>query len=668
MTDASLSPARAAVSGASVGIAALTITAFGLALANLQAAAGSSGWLHLLLSPDLADPRQAVAYLSVFPRILLALVAGLALGFAGSVFQTVLRNPLAEPGLLGVTSGAQLALAASLLYAPALWINGYELVALGGGIAVFAIVALAAAGRGASAPAFVLTGVVISLYCNAIYGLLILFHHDFLSDLLTWQAGSLQQSGWQSMARLTAQVGTVGLVMILLLRPLRLLSLGDGPARSLGLSPAVVKVSLLGLASALAAIVTAEIGIIGFIGLAAPALARRLWPRRSHNPLPAAFVGAILLLFIDQTLALLVPYAGDIPAGAAAGLFTGPLLAFLAVTGRQAERPRTDRTPLSARRLRRPMLGLALLLVLLLVAAALSVLAGVSDHGWQILSPSDPAVPWHWRLPRLLGAAGAGTCLAVAGLLLQRALRNPLASPDLLGVGHGAGLGLIIAFMIVPAGAVWSKLAVSAIGAAAVLALVATLARRASFQPERTLLVGVGLGSMVHALLVLFLASGGPNGAALLSWFSGSIGAVRLTDGVMVCVVALAATAAALVLGRWLAALPLGDTAVTAIGIPDRAARTTLFFVAAIAIAAATMIVGPVSFIGLMVPHLVAQAGFRRERDLVVACALTGAAFLVGADWIGRNLAWPWPMAPGLISALLGGPIFLWLIWRGRAQ
>ncbi|WP_143348529.1 iron chelate uptake ABC transporter family permease subunit [Ensifer adhaerens] len=67
-------------------------------------------------------------------------------------------------------------------------------------------------------------------------------------------------------------------------------------------------------------------------------------------------------------------------------------------------------------------------------------------------------------------------------------------------------------------------------------------------------------------------------------------------------------------------------------------------------------------------PHLGAQAGFRRERDLVLACALTGAAFLVGADWIGRNLAWPWPMAPGLIFALFGGPIFLWLIWRGRTQ
>ncbi|HEV7307826.1 Fe(3+)-hydroxamate ABC transporter permease FhuB [Ensifer sp.] len=668
MTDLSTAAPRPVLRGASIGVAALAIAALGLVFFNLSTVAGSESWLQLLFAPDLEDPRQTVAYFSTFPRIALAIVTGLALGFAGSVFQAVLRNPLAEPGLLGVTSGAQLALAASLLYAPALWTEGYELVALGGGVFVFALVALAASGRGASAPAFILTGVVVSLYCNALYGLLILFHHDFLSDLLAWQAGSLQQSGWQSVARLTAQAGIVGLAMLFLLRPLRILSLGDGPARSLGLSPALVKVSLLGLASTLAALVTAEIGIVGFIGLAAPALARHAWPRQFANPIPAALVGAALLLFIDQALGLIAPYAGDIPAGAAAGLFTGPLLAILAVTGRQADRPRTDRMPLPSRRLARPSFALGALATLLVLAAGLSLLTGFGDGGWQIVSPTDPDLPWHWRLPRLLGAAGAGACLAIAGLLLQRALRNPLASPDLVGVGHGAGLGLIIAFMIVPAGAVWSKLAVSAAGAAAVLVLVAVLARRASFQPERTLLVGVGLGSMVHALLVLFLASGGPNGAALLSWFSGSIGAVRIAEGVMVCVVALATVVVALVFHRWLAALPLGDQTSLSIGITPRIARTMLFAVAAVAIAAATMIVGPVSFVGLIVPHLVSQAGFQRTRDIVLACALSGAIFLVGADFIGRNLAWPWPMAPGLIAALLGGPIFLWLIWRGRSQ
>lgn len=646
----------------------MSLGAVGLILAGmgLHWTVPAASWLDLLRSPDLADPAQVVAYFSLFPRIAVALIAGFALGLAGAVFQTVLRNPLAEPSLLGITSGAQLALAASLVFAPSLWDKGYELIALGGSAIAFSVVLAAASGRGLSASAFVLTGVVISLYCSAVYALLILFNHDYLINLLTWQAGSMQQAGWQSVRSLLSQVGLITLSILILARPLRILSLGDGAARSLGLSPALLKGLLLALAGMLAAFVTAAVGLVGFVALAAPALARAAWPRGGQYPLAAACIGAMLLLLIDQLLRMLAPVAGDIPAGAAAGLFTGPLLVLLLLRNRKAEPPRAEAAPLTLRRLRHPARALALLSGLLCLAVAISLLSGMTLEGWRFLSVADPGSLWQWRMPRILGAAGAGACLAVAGLLVQKAMRNPLASPELLGVGHGAGLGLILAFMLFPAGGVWSKLAVAGIGAGAMLGLVATLARGASFQPERTLLIGVGLGAMVQALLVLFLAIGGPQGAALLSWFSGSMGGVRLGAAGMVSIVAVLSVAVTVPCRRWMEILPLGDAAAAAVGLPARTARMTMLLVAAVATAAATMIVGPISFIGLMIPHLIALAGFRRAGTSAIAAALAGALLMVVADWIGRNLAWPWPMAPGLIAAMIGGPSFLWLIRRGR--
>lgn len=647
-------------------ILVLSLGATGVVLATvgLNEAVPASSWPVLLHGPNLEEPGQVIAYFSLLPRIAVALLCGFALGLAGAVFQTVLRNPLAEPGLLGITSGAQLALAATLLFAPSLWNWGYELVALGGSAVAFGIVFAAASGRGLAASAIVLTGVVVSLYSSAIFALLILFNHDYLVNLLMWQAGSMQHGGWEPVGSLASQVGVVTLSILLLARPLRLLSLGDGTARSLGLSPALLKGLLLALAAALAAFVTAAVGLVGFVALAAPALARTAWPR--GGPPAAACTGALLLLLIDQLLRTLATVAGDIPAGAAAGLLTGPLLVFLLLRSRQAEQPRADARPLTMHRLCRPAGAIGILLALLFLAVVISLLSGMTADGWRFLSVADPQSLWQWRVPRILGAAGAGACLAVAGLLVQKAMRNPLASPELLGVGHGAGLGLVLAFMLLPDGGVWSKLTVSFVGAASMLAVVATLARGASFQPERTLLIGVGLGAMVQALLVLFLASGGPQGAALLSWFSGSMGAVRFRAAGMVSAVAVLSVAAAILCRRWVEILPLGDTAAAAVGLPARPARTLMLLVAAVATAAATMIVGPISFIGLMVPHLVALAGFTRAAHLVTASALVGALLMIVADWIGRNLAWPWPMAPGLVAAMIGGPCFIWLIRRGR--
>ncbi|KND16264.1 iron-hydroxamate transporter permease subunit [Pannonibacter phragmitetus] len=611
-------------------------------------------------------PDPLILTYSLLPRILAALVAGALLGLGGAVFQRVFNNPLAEPSLLGITGGAALCMAATLVLAPVLWSQGYQIVALAGaGLALAAVLAIAW-GPHLNSQKLVLAGVMVNLLCNAAYSLLALFNHDFLSNLLTWQAGSLQQNGWAAPLRLTVLALIAIIPLWLLERPLRLLALGDAGATSLGLPVRMVKLLMLGLVSCLAACVTAEFGQIGLIGLAAPALARAIGQRASPGLATAALTGALLLLTADQCMRLLAPLAGDLPVGAAAGLFAGPLLILLA-------RRASGSVPLTFQ-LQAPQrkAGARLLLLLglaLTLAFAAALIVGRVPGGWSLaLDGGELARIWQWRLPPLLGSASAGLCLALAGLLLQRLLRNPLASPDLLGIGHGAGLALALALVILPAASAPAKLAVTLTGAGLAMLAVTLLALRSRFDPARMLLIGAGIASTANALLVLVMAGGGQRGAALLGWFSGITSSTSLPVAVAAALTGCVCLAGSLLLSRRVDLVALGEPAAISLGVPVRRTRILGLTLAALATAAGTLVTGPVSFIGILVPHLVTRLGFRGTASASIACGLTGALLMTLAEWASQTLAWPWPLSPGLLAALLGGPCFLWLLRRQTAQ
>ncbi|NTF35061.1 Fe(3+)-hydroxamate ABC transporter permease FhuB [Rhizobium skierniewicense] len=646
----------------------IAVAALALALSGLGHSLPPAQWWAFISSAKISAPSEALVFYGFLPRIVVALVAGFALGLGGAVFQQVLGNQLAEPGLLGVSSGAGLALAASLLYAPTLWRSGPEVVALAGAGVALIVVLGVAFGRSMASNTLILAGVVVNLYCGALYSLLVLFNHDFLTDLLRWQAGSLQQSGWRGLTMLLPQVAVISGAIFLMQRPLMLLSLGDGTANTLGVSSTTMRILALACASMLAAFVTANFGIIGFIGLAAPALARTLWPNNKTTLLRSAVTGAVLLLLADQLVRILSQYAGDIPVGAAAGLLTGPLLVALSLRNRKPSLPHHDRPVQSSIKIRSTAKLTGTLAVFLIAVTFLAFFVGQSQMGWQIVRLSDMEPAVIWRLPRVLASVGAGACLSISGFILQRSLRNPLASPDLLGIGHGAGLGLAFAIILLPAASIWSKFAVASVGAVFVLGVVVFLSWRNAFHPEKTLLIGVGLGSTMNSLLVLVLAGGGPKAAALLSWFAGSTGGVSLDEALAVCVVAILALISGLLCHRWLELSSLGDATATSLGVPIKTSRALGLVTASVATAAATIVIGPLSFIGLMVPHLAGMVGFRRVADSLIGCALLGGLLMVFSDWLGRNLIWPWPMSPGLLAAFTGGPLLLCLIQRNERR
>ncbi|MFH7527492.1 Fe(3+)-hydroxamate ABC transporter permease FhuB [Aeromonas sp. A5] len=626
----------------------------------------ASLWWQSLFSPELEDARQAVVYFSWLPRLAVTLLAGSALGLAGTLMQQVLRNPLASPTTLGVASGAQLALMMVTLFAPSWLLLGREWIAMAGGSLAMALVFALAWRRQLNPVVIVFAGLVINLYLAAISMGLLLFFQEELKGLLVWGSGSLVQNSWSGVSYLLPRLLVAGVLAALLVRPLAVLELDDASARSLGVSLQHLRFAGLGLAVFITACVVSVVGLIGFIGLAAPALVRLLGIRRLALRLVwAPVLGALLLTATDlllQTLSRFWPVL--IPTGAMTALLGAPLLLWLIPRlGIKSGTPKANATLLVARH-PAPARLISLLLLGLLAAILIALLFGQGMHGWSWPSWLRWQAQLEWRLPRTLAAAAAGVLLALAGTLLQRVSNNPMASPELLGVSGGTFMGVIGTALLLPALPLAMMLLGGLVGAFGCLLLLVAINRRHGFQPERILLSGIAITALFEPLQAIALANGDLRVQQLLSWMSGSTYYVTLPVASALVGLALLMLAACLLISRWLDLMPMGAAVATALGIRLSLAQLVILLLVAVLTASATLVVGPLSFVGLLAPHMAKLMGLVRARWHLLGAAGSGALLMVSADWIGQQILFPQDVPVGLVSTLLGGAYFMWCLRR----
>ena len=621
-------------------------------------------WWLALATPDTSDPAQLLYRYAFMPRVAVGLLAGAALGLAGTLMQHVLRNPLAEPTTIGTNAGATLALAAATLYAPWLLEGGRESVALSGGaLATLAVFALAR-GRQFSPVSIIVAGLVVSLTFGSAGALLMALNHEYTEELFIWQSGSLMQNGDAAMFALAPWLLVALMASGFLLRPLRLLDLSDDGAASLGARPALIRLAGMAVAVALSALVAAEVGVVGFVALAAPALARLAGARTLARRLVwSPLLGAALLWLTDRLVQQL-PLAAEVPAGTATALLGAPLLLLLLPKLRAApEGQAAEAASLRLRSTGEPLLAVLLFLVL---AVCMAISFGRGLGGWHWASMTDLPQPLTLRLPRVAVALAAGIMLAVAGTLMQRMTGNPMAAPEVLGISGGASFGVVVLLLLSNGFGRWAMLGAALAGALAALAIVVLSGRRNALSPQRLLLAGVAVATMASAFAALLLASGDPRMDFLLAWLSGSTYRATQADAVTAGCIAAVVLALAPLTARWLEILPLGETAARGLGLALGQVRATLLVLTALATAMATLVIGPLSFVGLMAPHLARMLGFRRAVPQLLAAAMLGGMILVAADWAGRTLIFPWQVPAGLLAAFVGGPYFMVLMRRGR--
>jgi ABC-type Fe3+-siderophore transport system permease subunit len=598
-------------------------------------------------------------------------LAGATLAASAVLLQSVTRNPLAEPATLGLSAGGTLAVtivAAFVTVAP-----GAPTIAVafvGVLLATVLIGALALAG-GAGPIRLVLAGMAIGLALGAVSGAIRLLRETETSALFLWGAGSIVQSGWGPV-RTGALIALVALVAALALgRALDVAVLGEETSRALGLRAGRTRVVAVLVAAVLAAVSIGIAGPFAFVGVLAVGVARLARPR-GHLGLFAVAIpwGAATVLIADVLARVLLGATEETPAGVFCALLGAPVLILVARRLRDAGPPVVDRATASARWRPRAALVLALLVPVGFVAgiaigspliAPLDVLRGIADAG------SDLGALVGGRASRLTVALVAGAALASSGVLLQTAVRNPFAGPELVGVTGGASVGAFVVLLAYPDASRWVLPAAAFVGSVAAMAIVLAAAGRHRGSPQRLALVGLAVSAAAAAITLLMVLRAQPAAAQAITWLAGSTYALDWSDLAVVAPVTLVLGALAYLLADHLDVLALDDDQSRSLGLRTTAVRVAVTILGAAIAAAAVAVVGAVAFLGLLGPHLARLvAGGAHRRLLPVAMAI-GALMLGAADVVGRTLHPPLELPAGLVVAAIGAPYLAYMLWRSRA-
>ncbi|WP_407977167.1 Fe(3+)-hydroxamate ABC transporter permease FhuB [Brucella pseudogrignonensis] len=628
-----------------------------LFMLNLQRSGTWPVNIGAILAPDKTSLAEMLVFYSYIPRACLAVLAGILLGICTTLLQQVLSNPLAEPGTLGIFSASRVAVAITLLWFPAAANSGFILPSLlGSGIALVVVLFLTKTQQFAPLR-IVLHGMVLSLCCEAVTTMLLIAHFEDLGEFIVWQSGSLSQNNWHGTQVLLIASLALSLMAFMVLRPLIAMGINESVATSLGTKPVLVRIMTLIAAVTGAAIVISTCGVIAFVGLGGAAIARFAGARRLKDQLVAApLIAAGLLLTTDQLLLVLLPTM-DVPAGSLTAILAAPLLLIILQKARALGAQTSSLADGVSIKCQTP--SFHLLLLSGLVALTLFVLVMTrSEGGWHILVASEWVSYFEWRVPRIIVAAATGAMLAIAGCLMQRMTGNPMASPELLGISSGAALLMIPIVLFLPPLGRTQSILIAALGSVLLLSLSLRLTARSGFAPDRLLMTGIAITALAGSVMSVVIFLGDMRLTRLLGWMSGSLYSVRMSDALIASAVCVTGFCMALLLQRWMEILPLGMEVSRSLGLRLSRARLLIVVLTGLLTGTSVLLVGPVSFIGLLAPHLARLTGNQRPVPLLLSSSLIGASILVLSDWIGRYIAFPWEMPAGLIATFVGGLFF----------
>ncbi|SCL34715.1 iron complex transport system permease protein [Micromonospora nigra] len=288
---------------------------------------------------------------------------------------------------------------------------------------------------------------------------------------------------------------------------------------------------------------------------------------------------------------------------------------------------------------------------------------------WQGLTNPDSAeyaVVRQMRLPRTLLGLLAGLALGVAGAAMQALTRNPLADPGLLGINAGASAAIATAAVLFGLGGGPAQVWFALLGAAVVTAAVYAVGGGRAATPARLALAGAALNAALYSYVSAVMLLDAASLERLRFWTVGSLASADLDTVRRVLPFIGAGLLIALAAARALNALALGDDAARALGARPALVRVAVITAITLLCGAATAACGPIVFVGLLVPHLVRAVTGPDLRWLLPYCALLGPVLLLGSDVVGRVLGRPGELQVGIVTAVLGGPLFLFLVTRTR--
>ena len=614
--------------------------------------------LTLLFSPMKAESFADYNYVySQLPRVAMTILVGGSLGLVGSLMQQLTQNRLTSPFTLGTSSGAWLALIVLSVWLPDAVADQSAFAAMTGALIAFGLIILIAGIRNITGLPMIISGMVINILLGAIASGIILLNQQYAQNIFMWGAGDLTQNGWESTQWLFPRLFLSIPLLLIAPRLLTLMRLGQegASARGLAIVPTFFILMLTGI-WLVSASVTA-VGLIGFIGLLSPNIAKALGARTPGSELWASLIlGALLLLITDILSISLGQYLGHvIPSGVTAAAIGAPALIWFNKGKPKAEDQLSVQMPG-----KRSVVGKTLwtiLFGLFVTGAAFYFLAHNNGEAWHYGLPG--AYQWELRWPRAITSLSAGIALAVAGTILQRLIHNPLASPDLLGVSSGATLALVIATLFFSHSLMDIHWTIAMLGSLVVLVILLLLGKRQHYSPSTMILTGIAITALLQAFIQFCLAKGNQDSYSILQWLAGSTYRVTHAQALLLAGFSAGLVILSLCSCRGLTLLSVSRDFARARGLNTSTASFILLGTVALLCSVTTATMGPVSFIGLIAPHMALMMGAKKVHLQILLSAGIGGTVMLWADWLGQVILFPNQIAAGILVSIIGAVYFL---------
>jgi ABC-type Fe3+-siderophore transport system permease subunit len=644
--------------------------------------------LDAIFAPDDSIQHDIVRHLRL-PRAAVGVLAGAGFAIAGALVQASTRNPLASETTLGINAGAYLALIVFVVFAPTLpaelsFITSLSgvLVAFLGGIAAALLVYAIAAGIQVTPVRLVLAGIAVAMVFGALTSALLIFFNEQTRGVLFWGAGSLIQNDWRNASFAWPLIVGAGTLAFLIGRKMDLLLLGDDMAQSLGIKAQRMRLSATFIAVFLTAVSVSIVGPIGFVGLVAPHLVRLMGVTKQRPLMVGAAVwGGIVIVGADVAARILSGGISELPAGTITAVIGAPFLLWLARRATMSEGAKPSSRDVTLRIVPRGNMTYAAILATTIVLLGTTVVLGIVFGSTQLTigqlvdtftgngtSFTDKVI-FDLRMPRIFVAGLAGASLAVSGLLLQGIVRNSLAAPDIIGITSGAALMAVAFIVLIPNSPFGSIQLFALIGAFVAFAIVylSSWQRHGGIQPMRLALVGISISAFASSIINVIVIKADVVAAAALIWLAGSTHARGWDELSQLVAWPLILVPLAWMIARKLDIMALGDDLGKALGLSLERTRFAILIIAVSSTAAAVSVVGTLGFVGLVAPHMARILVGNHHRKLVPLAAVMGAILVVVADTIGRIVLAPSEIPSGIVTALIGTPYFLWLLWRSKS-
>ncbi|HEC2160844.1 TPA: iron chelate uptake ABC transporter family permease subunit [Staphylococcus delphini] len=306
------------------------------------------------------------------------------------------------------------------------------------------------------------------------------------------------------------------------------------------------------------------------------------------------------------------------------------------------------------------------IIVLLIVGAILSLSAGavwispitVIKEVWS----GDNFILSEFRVPRMLLGILVGAALAISGAVIQGVIRNPLASPDVIGITKGASLAAVIVIIVFPTAPLFVLPVASFIGALVISLMLSLLISWKGIKGSQLALIGMAIGAVAMALVQYLLIRNPMEANIALVWLTGSLFGRSMDHVLTILPWLIVAIPVIFLYARKLDILHLGEEVATALGTPVQRTKMILLFASVMLAGAAISVVGGLSFLGLIAPHIARSLVGHQHRHIVAMSGLVGALLMVIADGLARIIASPIDIPVGVLIAIIGAPYFLYVL------